>query len=202
MVFKERLKGVRGKCDRALISEDGKGSENGADPECFDESHGGEAVHEGFDREGLNTSSEAIFERAENGHGADTEENGAGDEAFTKGFRFVRASIAKCVLRMFAEAVDPLLQAENFSNDVADNEGGANDGQLFDDLEKAAVDALPNCLEADIDRESAKDDFDALLNCGRKLASREKADGASRDYRADVQNGSDHWWRVIRRGGK
>ena len=191
-IAQQRFQTLGGEGDGALIREDGQGGEDGADAEGFDEGHGGEAVHHRFDGEGLHLTVEAVLERADDRHGTDAKEDGAGDEAFAETFWFGGIVLLECVFGVFAEFVDAFLEAEEFADHVADDQGDEDDDDLFHDGPEAAVDGGPGGFESDVNGEQAEDQFEAIFDFRRNAFGDDEADQAAEDNGANVDDGSDH----------
>ena len=96
------------------------------------------------------------------------------------------------VLRVFAEFVDSFLQAKEFADHVADDQGDQDDDDLFQDGTETAVDGGPGCFEADVNGEETEDQLEAVFDFRRNAFGDDQADEAAEDNGANVDDGSDH----------
>src|SRR3954466_12487954 len=117
----------------------------------------------------------------------------AGDETFTKAPRIFRGLTLKLLFGVFAKFIEALLETDNLTDGISDNEGRQNNDDFFHDLTEAAIDRLPCRFHPDPDRRDAENEFDSIFNPGRKLARGRQTDNPAEENGADIENGSEHW---------
>src|ERR1041385_200678 len=187
-LFEIRREQPRAQRDGALIGDDGDDREHRPPAERGDERHRGQPVHHGLDGQGLIPSVETILQRAEDGHGPDTEQQRAGDEALAVALRAATTRGGKFFPGVSAEPVGGLLQMEQAPENAPEGQGEQHDEELFADGTPPPAQAAHGHFQADEDHEGAQGHLEKLLARGGKLLAQGEAKDTAEEDAGRIEN--------------